>query len=128
MSMRMRMLALGLASCLAATATEAREQIYDGIAAQVGGSVVLHSEVLELSGAVEERMRQSDRPESEILRVRAEALERLIEARLMEEVVRRLELGVTRAEVSEAIESIAQENGISIEQLTHSVTADSCAS
>ena len=53
---RTRMLAIGLATCLAAAAAaQAREQLFDGVAAQVGSSVVLHSEVLELSGAVEER-------------------------------------------------------------------------
>lgn len=119
---RTPILVIGLAT-LAAAAAHSREQLFDGIAAQVGGSVVLHSEVIELSGAVERRLRAAGRPESEILRIRADALERLIEARLMEEVVRRLELGVSDAQVDQAIEGIAADNGISVEQLTHSVTS-----
>lgn len=101
----------------------AREELFDGIAAQVGNSVVLHSEVVELSGPVEQRLRKAGRPESEIMRIRSDALQRLIEAKLMEEVVRRLELGVSDAEVNAAIESIAQDNGLTVEQLTQSVTS-----
>lgn len=117
------LLAAGSCLLLAAATAEAREQLLDGIAAQVGNSVVLHSEVIELSGPIEERMREAGRPESEILRIRADALERLIEARLMEEVVKRLELGVSSAEVDQAIAGIAKDNGITVDQLTQSVTS-----
>jgi peptidyl-prolyl cis-trans isomerase SurA len=118
-----RTIAAALLALLACSPALAREQLLDGVAAQVGNSVVLHSEVIELSGPVEQRLRDAGRPDSEIMRIRSDALQRLIEARLMEEVVRRLELGVTDAEVDAAIASIAQDNGLTVEQLTQSVTS-----
>jgi peptidyl-prolyl cis-trans isomerase SurA len=120
---RSRTITAALGALLLTAPAAAREVLLDGIAAQVGGSVVLHSEVVELSGPVEQRLRDAGRPDSEILRIRADALQRLIEARLMEEVVRRLELGVTDAEVDGAIASIAKDNKLTVEQLTQSVTS-----
>lgn len=66
-------------------------------------------------------MRERGVPETEIAKLRAEALERLIEARLMEGVVQRLELYAKDDEVDRTIESIAKENGLTLEQLYASV-------
>ena len=87
------------------------ETLIEGIAAQVGSGVVLVSEVSRLSAPVEERMRDAGAATSEIMRVRTEALERLIESRLIEDVVRRAQLSVTEAEVNQAVAAIAGEKG-----------------
>lgn len=100
----------------------AAERLTEGIAAQVGSDIVLISEVMELAGPVEERLRQAGAPEQEIAMVRRDALERLIESRLLTSVVDRLELGAEREEIDSAIEAIAQDNGLTIEQLLSSVT------
>jgi peptidyl-prolyl cis-trans isomerase SurA len=101
----------------------AEEKLVEGIAAQVGAEIVLASEVFEMSGPIEVRMREAGAPESEILRVRRDALERLIEGKLLSSVVERLELTADREEVDSAIEAIASDNGLTIEQLLTSVTS-----
>lgn len=99
------------------------EVLVEGIAAQVGGGVVLVSEVRRLSAPIEQRMRKGGAPESEIRAMRSEALERLIEQRLIEDVVRRAQLSATEAEVTAAIESIARENGLTLAQMSQSIAS-----
>ncbi|MEE2664752.1 MAG: SurA N-terminal domain-containing protein [Myxococcota bacterium] len=111
-----------LCSGLAAPAAGARELI-DAVAAQVGGGVVLLSEVYELTEPIERRMRQGGARESEILIMRSDVLERLIEQKLVAEVVRRMELSASNEEVDQAIRSIAQDTGITTQQLIRSVTS-----
>ncbi len=55
--------------------------------------------------------------------VRKDALERLIETRLLSSVVERLELEADREEVSAAIAAIAEDNGLTIEQLLSSIAS-----
>ena len=104
-------------------AEQAGEQVIEGIAAQVGNDIVLASEVLEFSAPIEERMRQAGAPPAEIAAMRRDALERLIETKLLSSVVERLELGADREEIDAAIAAIAEENGLTIEQLLASVTS-----
>jgi len=112
-----------LAVGLGAPAGEAlaEEVLLDGIAAQVGSQIVLISEVQELARPIEERMRAGGASEAEIRSMHADALERLIEAKLIESVVTRLELDATEGEIDAAIQGIAQDNGLSVEQLQRSV-------
>lgn len=93
----------------------------EGIAAQVGSEVILASEVFELSSPIEERLRQAGAPPAEVTMVRREALERLIEGHLLSSVVERLELSADREEVDNAIAAIAQENGLTLQQLLASI-------
>lgn len=99
------------------------EVLIEGIAAQVGNGVVLVSEVRRLAAPIEARMRKAGVSESEIRAMRAEALERLIEQRLIEDVVRRAQLSATDAEVTAAIESIARENGLTLDQMRQSIAS-----
>ena len=55
------------------------------------------------------------------MQLKKDALERLIESRLMDEVVQQLELTATESEIDAAIEGIARETGLSISQLKASV-------
>ena len=96
-------------------------ELVDGIAAQVDDQVVLVSEVLAAVRGQEEAMRQAGAPESEIARLRAAGLEKLIEERLMQRIIDRNEMSVDDEEVNRTIEEIAQENGLSVEQLYASV-------
>jgi peptidyl-prolyl cis-trans isomerase SurA len=118
-----RVLALAGSLLTLAGATAAEEMLVDGIAAQVGGSIVLLSEVTEMSAPVEIRMREGGAPMAEIMVMRADVLDRLIEQRLIEDVVKRLELSTTDQEVNAAIEGIALDAGLSIEQLKASVAS-----
>jgi peptidyl-prolyl cis-trans isomerase SurA len=101
----------------------ADELIADGIAAQVGADIVLVSEVLQRVAPLEARMRAANAPPSEIAKLRAAGLEKLIESRLIDQIVRRGELYASDEEIDQAIDSIARENGITREQLENSVVA-----
>lgn len=116
-------IALSVIVLASAPSALAAEQLVEGIAAQVGNSIVLTSEVLELSAPIEERMRKAGAPAAEIAAMRRDALERLIETKLLSSVVERLELGADREEVDSAIAAIAEDNGLTIEQLLRSVTS-----
>jgi peptidyl-prolyl cis-trans isomerase SurA len=95
----------------------------DGIAAQVGSEIVLISDIYQVAEPAEQRIRQAGATDKEIAMLRAEVLERMIERALIRQVVRRAELGATEAEVDDAIQGIATENGLSVEQLKASVEA-----
>ncbi len=97
------------------------ERLIEGVAAQVGNEIILASEVLDLTAPIEQRMRAAGVAPSEIVAVRQEALDRLIESQLLSSVVERLELGADREEVDNAIGVIAQENGLSLDQLLASI-------
>lgn len=105
----------------------ADEMIRDGIAAQVGSEIILISEVLDRVSELEEQMREAGAPQEEIVRLRAAGLEKLIEARLIGQIVQRGELFATDDEINAAIASIASENGITIEQLEATVIAQGLA-
>lgn len=106
---------------LAVTSASAEELLVDGVAAQVGSQIVLVSEVMQSVGPQEAAMREAGVPEREIAKVRAAGLEHMIEARLIEDLVRQTELYASDEEVDATIESIARENGLSLEQLEASV-------
>ncbi len=96
-------------------------ELIDGIAAQVGSEIVLVSEVEQVAAPIEQKMRQEGAPEAEIERLRATVLDRLIERRLVALVVRRAELSATDAEVDQTLAGIAQQNGLTPEQLRANV-------
>ncbi len=108
---------------LAPSAGAAEPELVDGIAAQVGTEVVLISDVKMMSGGVVDQMRRAGASEREIAMVQADALERLIERRLIMILARRAEVGASDIEIDEAIEAIANDNGISVEALRQSVEA-----
>lgn len=68
-------------------------------------------------------MRAAGAPESEVAKLRAEGLERMIEWRLIEQVVRQAELYATDAELDTTIDTIAKENGLTTAQLQESVVS-----
>jgi peptidyl-prolyl cis-trans isomerase SurA len=115
-----------LALLLAAPAA-AEEVLVDGIAAQVGTDIVLYSEVLAMTGPSERQILAAGGTEADLMRLRAEGLEALIEARLVSKVVTDLELFVQDAEIDETIANIAAGNGLTLEQLKRSVAEQGMA-
>ena len=97
------------------------EELIDGIAAQVGSDIVLISEVFHITSPLEETMRSNGVDGAGINQFRAEALERLIEQKLLSQLAERNELEVSDDEVDSSIATIARENGITLEQLRRSV-------
>ncbi|MGH0029147.1 MAG: peptidylprolyl isomerase [Myxococcota bacterium] len=112
---------LALLATAVAPAARAAEQLVDGIAAQVGTRIVLISEVMRMVGPQEAMMREGGAPDQAIMKLRAEALDRLIEDRLIEGVVSQLELYADEEEIDQTIETIARDNGLTLEQLYASV-------
>jgi len=106
---------------LLAAGAPATEQLVDGIAAQVGTRIVLISEVLKAVQGPEAAMRKAGATDKDVAKLRAEALERLIEARLVESVVARLEVTASEQEIDNTIKQIAEMNGLTLEQLYASV-------
>jgi peptidyl-prolyl cis-trans isomerase SurA len=99
------------------------EELVDGIAAQVGSGVVLVSEVYRLASPVEARMRKAGASEPDIRSMRTEALERLIESRIIDDMVERYQLSASDAEVDKAVAMIAGQNGLTLEQLRASIAS-----
>jgi peptidyl-prolyl cis-trans isomerase SurA len=121
--MRKRPLAWIAAAALAAGPAAAAEQVADGIAAQVGSDIVLVSEVSAMVEPMEQKMRAAGVPEAQITALHAEGLERMIEWRLIEQVVRQSELNASDEEIDSAIASIAKENDLTLDELHRSVTS-----
>jgi peptidyl-prolyl cis-trans isomerase SurA len=99
------------------------QELVDGIAAQVGSEIVLISDVYQIAEPTEKRIRGAGATNEDIAMLRAEVLEQLIERALIQQVVRRAELDATEAEIDHAIDGIANENGLSVEELKQSVEA-----
>lgn len=115
-------LALSLLALLLRPAPlRADELLIDGIAAQVGADIVLVSEVMELAAPQERAMRAQRAPERQIVQARADALETMIEWRLIEQMVEHTELFATDAEIDATIEAIASENKLTLAQLKQNV-------
>ncbi len=118
---RQRRLAVVLGLALLAAPAAAEEMLIDGIAAQVGSEIVLISEVRQISSPIEARMRAGGAPDEEIAKLRADVLEGLVDRALVRQVVRRTEIDASEAEIDNAIAAIANENGLTVQQLQASV-------
>jgi peptidyl-prolyl cis-trans isomerase SurA len=114
-----RLLVISLLLLLAPSARA--EQMADGVAAQVGTEIVLVSEVLEAAAPMAARAHAAGASNEELRQIHAEMLEQMIERALIRQVVKRAEIGASEAEVDEAIAGIAQENGLTPEQLQQAV-------
>ncbi len=112
-----------LVCLLASASASADEKLVDGIAAQVGNDIVLVSEVMSMVGPLEEDLLARGGTEMDVARLRAEGLERIIEWRLIEQVVEQSELYASDDEIDAAIRRIADQNQLSIEELRESVTS-----
>jgi len=119
----MRLAAAALLLAAAVGGAARAEQLVDGIAAQVGSSVVLVSDVREAAAPTEARARAQGATDEDIRQLYFEVLEQMIERALIRQVVARAEIGATDAEVDQAIANIASENKLSLEKLKASVEA-----
>ena len=118
-----RAAALCALTSLALAGSASARELIDGVAAQVGSDVVLISEVETMAEPIEKRMIEGGALEGDLLVMRGEVLERLIEQKLLEQMVKRMELEVSDAEIDAAISGIAADTGITVQQLVRSVTA-----
>jgi len=96
-------------------------ELVDGIAAQVGTDVVLVSEVDEMVKSIEPRARAQGATDADIDALRADILDRLIERHAIAQAAKRAELDASDGEIDDAIASIAEENGITVDQVKRNV-------
>lgn len=101
--------------------------VVDGIAAQVGTDVVLLSDVTRLSGPIEGKMREAGATDADLATMRRDVLERLIDRKLIALFARRAEIQATEPEIDDAIQAIARENQLSLEQMRQSIEAEGLA-
>ena len=91
----MRRLSLLAALALALPALAAASEIVDGVAAQVGNEIVLVSDVTQYTDPVEKQIREAGAGDDDVQRMKSEVLERLIERKLVDQVVKKAELEAT---------------------------------
>ena len=114
----MRCAALALTLILLAGGQASAERL-DGVAAIVGDEVILISELELASGRILERLEQERGSlSSEVVnQVRKEALEGLINDKLIAAVAERLNIVATDEEIDAAIEGIGQDEGVTADQI-----------
>jgi peptidyl-prolyl cis-trans isomerase SurA len=120
--MRRRLLLVTVPFLLPSAGALAAE-VLDGVAAQVGGEIVLVSEVTQYTDPVEKQIREAGAGDEDVQRMKSEVLERLIERKLIDQVVKKAELEATDVEIDQTIAAIAKENELSVERLQQSVEA-----
>jgi peptidyl-prolyl cis-trans isomerase SurA len=114
---------LALLLALLVAGPSSAEEIVDGIAAQVGSDIVLISEIYQIAEPAEKRLRQRGATEKEVATLHTEVLEQMIERALIRQVVRLAELDATESEIDDAIQGIATENDLTVQELQASVEA-----
>ena len=116
----MRLLAF-CAACLIALPASA--ELVDGIAAIVDDDVILRSDVELAAASVLRRLQRkhgSVPPEVQ-QEVRTQALQALIDQRMVEDVARRMGITATEADVDGAVEAIARQEGITSQEIYEAV-------
>lgn len=111
--------ALAAGLCLALAAPRAGADVVDGVAAIVGDDVILLSELDAASRVMLERIEQERGPvPPEVVReVRGEALQRLIDEKLVQALAERKEGMASAEEVDAQVERIAADEGTTVEQI-----------
>lgn len=112
---------VALAAFLLALAPADAAELVDGIAAQVGSEIVLVSEVDAMVKPIESRARAQGATDDDIQQLRSDALDQLIERHTIAQAAKRAELDASEGEIDDAIASIAEENGISVDQVKKNV-------
>ena len=102
-----------------------RAEVVEGVAAIVGDDVILISELNRSSRRVIQSIEQREGrlPREALLRIRKDALESLIDERLIREVATRLNMVAEPEEIDQAIAGIAAEEGVSVEDIYSSATS-----
>jgi peptidyl-prolyl cis-trans isomerase SurA len=112
-----------LASLLLPSAGASGADVTDGVAAQVGSEIVLVSEITQYTEPVERQLREAGASDEDVKRMRSEVLERLIERKLIDQVVKKAELEASEGEIDQTVAAIAKENNLSVERLQQTVEA-----
>ncbi len=107
----------------AAAPTPPAGVVVDGIAAQVGTEVVLVSDVDRVATPIEGKIRQQGATDADIVLLRSDVLDKLIERKMIGLIAKRMEIEASDFEVDDAIAGIAKENNLDADGLKKSVEA-----
>jgi peptidyl-prolyl cis-trans isomerase SurA len=124
--MRPAALGIGLGLLVLLAAGKGVGELLDGVAAIIGDEIILISELnlssRRMTEAVERE--QGKLPPEAIHQIRKEALQRLIDDRLIGAVATRLSIETSEEEIDEAIEGIARSEDVSVEQVYGSAASE----
>lgn len=118
-------LRISLAALLLLTTSVRADEPIDGIAAIVGEDVILRSEVDSTMAPVLARIRAQQGPVTPELarQVHDEALRSLIDDRLLLKVAERNNMEASAEEIDQAIDGIASDEGVSVEEIYAAVSS-----
>ncbi|KDP85910.1 MULTISPECIES: peptidylprolyl isomerase [Cupriavidus] len=98
-----------------------RSQLVDEVVAIVNSSVITRRELLDRADDIESQLRQANRPVPARADLLGEVLERLVMERVQTQAAQEAGIKVTDQEVDRAIESVAQQNKMSVTDLRSQV-------
>src|SRR5690606_25299118 len=98
------------------------EQFIDGIAAIVDKEVITLAQVDAKAVQVRRQMEQQQIPVPEAAVLRRQVLQQMINAALQDHEAQRVGIRVSDAQVEQAVQSIAQRNRITVDQLRAEIT------
>lgn len=107
----------------AAAAPAASEQFVDGIAAIVDKEVITLAQVDAKAVQVRRQMEQQRIPVPEAAVLRRQVLQQMINAALQDHEAKRVGIRVSDAQVDHAVQTIAQRNRITVDQLRNEITS-----
>ncbi len=106
---------------LTAAVRAASVERVEGVAAQVGGEIVLLSEVQKMAAPIALKLLEQGGTIEDLVKTHEQALDRLIEQALIRQVIRQAELSASDSEIDAAIAGIAGDNNITASELRTSV-------
>jgi len=98
-------------------ASAKRSQLVDEVVAIVNNSVITRRELLDRADEIENQLRAANRPIPPRADLLSEVLERLVIERVQTQAAQEAGIRVTDQEVDRAVESVAQQNRISVNDL-----------
>lgn len=107
----------------AAPAPASSQQFVDGIAAIVDKEVITLAQVDAKAVQVRRQMEQQRIPVPEAAVLRRQVLQQMINAALQDHEAQRVGIRVSDAQVDQAVQTIAQRNRITVDQLRHEIAS-----
>jgi peptidyl-prolyl cis-trans isomerase SurA len=113
--------ALGCGLWLGWVSPQARADLVEGVVAVVDDDVILLSELDNMTNImlvrVQEQQGAQELPAEVVQRVRSDALQQLIDQRVMRKYAERVKLAVTPEEIDETVQGIAADEGVQPDQI-----------
>jgi peptidyl-prolyl cis-trans isomerase SurA len=116
--------ALATTLSLSAFSSHAAREPVDKIAAVVNEDVVLQSELIAAVANISKQLSSQGQQLPPATTLRSQVLERLITAKVQEQRAERIGIRIDEAELTAAVKSIAERNGLSLREFASALRAD----